>query len=158
PSLALLRAVGGNARVRIRARRRDDCRRCRARAACACRCLDTVGRPVDGSVRCRPDPRRRLRRPGGTLALLARGATREVMLILAATFVMVGAFDVLAVALAVGVLDLGGSGAGYINALHGSGAALGADLSFTLLSGARIMPVLLAVALAGARLALVGTG
>ena len=44
---------------------------------------------------------------------------------LTATFLMVGAFDVLAVALAVGTLDIGGSGAGYLTAMHSAGPVCG---------------------------------
>ena len=66
-----------------------------------------------------------------------------------ATFVMVGAFDVLAVVLAVGVLDIGGSGAGYLTAVHGGGAVVGAGLSFALVGRARLVPVLLGAALVG---------
>jgi MFS family permease len=85
----------------------------------------------------------------GAQALLDGGAAGEVMLVLAASFVMVGAFDVLAVVLAVGVLGLGGSGAGYLNAVYGCGAVLGAGVSFVLLARARIVPVLLGAALVG---------
>ena len=48
---------------------------------------------------------------------------------LAATFLMVGAFDVLVVVLAVGTLDIGESGAGYLAAAHGAGAVLGLEIS-----------------------------
>ncbi len=82
-------------------------------------------------------------------SLRAGGATSEVMLVVVATFVMVGAFDVLAVVLAVGVLDIGGSGAGYLTAVHGGGAVVGAGLSFALVGRARLVPVLLGAALLG---------
>ena len=82
---------------------------------------------------------------------LARGGpSREVVLVLTATSVMVGAFDVLAVVLAVGVLDLGGPGAGYLTAAHGVGAVVGAVASLSLVGRSRLVPVLLAAALAGA--------
>ena len=64
-------------------------------------------------------------------------------------FVTVGAFDVLAVILAVGVLDLGGSGAGYLTALYGAGAVLGTAASFWLVGRARIVPLLLPTTFAG---------
>jgi MFS family permease len=70
------------------------------------------------------------------------------MLVLGATFVTVGAFDVLAVVLAVGVLDLGGSGAAYLTALYGAGSVLGTAGSFGLVGRARIVPVLLAATVA----------
>jgi MFS family permease len=85
----------------------------------------------------------------GARSLRAGGPTSEVMLVVVATFVMVGAFDVLAVVLAVGVLDIGGSGAGYLTAVHGGGAVIGAGLSFALVGRARLVPVLLGAALVG---------
>ena len=114
---------------------------------------------------CVPAPRPRAAalprgRPGRAAAALAEvraalhalrtgGATVEVLLVLTATFVTVGAFDVLAVALAVGVLDLGGSGAGYLTALYGGGAVIGAATSFLLVGRSRIVPVVVAAAFLG---------
>jgi MFS family permease len=83
----------------------------------------------------------------GARALAGAGGSREVVLVLVATFVMVGAFDVLAVVLAVGSLDIGGSGAGYLTATHGIGAVLGAMVSFALVARARLVPVMLTAAL-----------
>jgi MFS family permease len=84
-----------------------------------------------------------------TRAILKGGPVTEVMLLLVATFVTVGAFDVLAVTLAVGVLDLGGSGAAYLTALYGAGAVLGTAASFWLAGRPRIVPVLLPTTCAG---------
>jgi hypothetical protein len=84
-----------------------------------------------------------------TRAILGGGPATEVMLVLVATFVTVGAFDVLAVVLAVGVLDLGGSGAAYLTALYGAGAVLGTAASFWLAGRARIVPLLLPTTFAG---------
>ena len=78
-----------------------------------------------------------------TRAIVRGGPVTEVMLLLIATFVTVGAFDVLAVTLAVGVLDLGGAGAAYLTALYGAGAVLGTAASFWLAGRARIVPILL---------------
>jgi MFS family permease len=72
-----------------------------------------------------------------TRAIVRGGPVTEVMLLLVATFVTVGAFDVLAVTLAVGVLDLGGSGAAYLTALYG------------LAGRERIVPILLPTTCAG---------
>jgi hypothetical protein len=83
----------------------------------------------------------------GARALTKSSASREVVLVLVATFLMVGAFDVLAVVLAVGSLDIGGSGAGYLTAMHGGGAVIGAAASFALVARARLVPVMLAAAL-----------
>ena len=78
------------------------------------------------------------------------GASREVVMIFTATFLMVGAFDVLAVALAVGTLDIGGSGAGYLTAMHGAGAVAGAILSFALCARTRLVPVIVGASLLAA--------
>jgi MFS family permease len=86
----------------------------------------------------------------GIRALGGGSATGDVMIVLASTYLMVGAFDVLAVVLAVDVHDMGGSGAGYLNALHGGGALIGAVVSLVVLARGRVMPVLIAAALAGA--------
>lgn len=83
----------------------------------------------------------------GARALAHADAPREVVIVLAATFVMVGAFDVLAVALALGPLDIGGSGAGYLTATHGLGAVLGAVISLGLVARTRLVPVLLGAGL-----------
>lgn len=82
----------------------------------------------------------------GARALVHADASREVVVVLAATYVMVGAFDVLAVALALGPLGLGGSGVGYLTATHGAGAVLGAAVSFVLVGRARLMPAILTAA------------
>src|SRR5215211_6305018 len=84
-----------------------------------------------------------------TRAIVKGGPVTEVMLLLVATFVTVGAFDVLAVTLAVGVLDLGGSGAAYLAALYGAGAVLGTAASVRLVGRARIVPILLPTTCAG---------
>jgi len=65
--------------------------------------------------------------------------------VLVATFAMVGAFDVLAVVLAIGTLEIGGSGAGYLTATHGAGAVVGALASLSLVGRKRLVPVLLAL-------------
>ena len=83
--------------------------------------------------------------------MLARSsASREVVIVLAATFLMIGAFDVLAVVLAIGSLGIGGSGAGYLTAMHGAGAVVGALASFALVGRARLVPVLIGAALLAA--------
>ena len=86
----------------------------------------------------------------GARALARATAPREVVLVLAATFLMVGALDVLIVVLAVGTLDIGESGAGYLTAAHGAGAVLGAAASLTLAGRSRIVPVMLVSALVAA--------
>jgi MFS family permease len=103
----------------------------------------------------RPGPIRELGHAARGLA--GEAAAREVLLVLAATYLMVGAFDVLAVVLAIGELGLGGAGAGYLTALHGAGAVIGAAASFALIGRARIMPFLLIAAfLSGAGFVVLG--
>jgi MFS family permease len=97
--------------------------------------------PPEGTLRQLEESARALARPG---------PSREVVIVLVATFLMIGAFDVLAVALAVGTLGIGGSGAGYLTATHGAGAVAGAMLSFVVVRRARLMPVMLVAALVAA--------
>jgi Cyclic nucleotide-binding domain len=86
----------------------------------------------------------------GALALAHSTAPREVVIVLGATFLMVGALDVLVVVLAVGTLDMGESGAGYLAAAHGAGAVLGALTSLTLVGRTRLVPVMLGASLVAA--------
>jgi hypothetical protein len=53
-------------------------------------------------------------------------------------YVLIGALDVLFVVLAIGVLDLGGSGAGYLNAAFGAGGTLGIAATVALVGRRRI--------------------
>ena len=101
----------------------------------------------------------------GTLAELAEGvravggtpASRLLVLLLGAEYVVIGAFDVLAVVLAIDVLDLGESGAGYLNTALGAGAVLGAVATVMLIGRRRLaLPVLGGAALMGAPLILLG--
>ena len=95
---------------------------------------------------------------GGALRQLHEGArtlarsseSKEVIIVIGATFLMVGAFDVLVVVLAVGSLDLGGSGAGYLTAAHGAGAVFGAVASLALVGRARLVPVMVGASLTAA--------
>ena len=86
----------------------------------------------------------------GARALARASAPREVVIVLAATFLMVGAFDVLVVILAIGSLGIGDSGAGYLTAAHGVGAVLGAFASLSLVGRGRLVPVMLGAALIAA--------
>jgi MFS family permease len=79
-----------------------------------------------------------LRAVGGT------PAARLLVLLIAAQDVVLGAFDVLAVVLALGTLGLGDSGAGYLNAAFGAGGVLGAVVTVTLIGRKRLAPPLLA--------------
>lgn len=86
----------------------------------------------------------------GARMLARSSASKEVVIVLAATFLMIGAFDVLAVVLALGSLGIGGSGAGYLTATHGAGAVAGALASFALVGRARLVPVMIGAALLAA--------
>src|SRR4029078_11527577 len=57
-------------------------------------------------------------------------------------FVELGALGVLYVVLAISVLDLGGSGAGYLNAAFGAGGVAGRDVTAALVGRRRLLPPL----------------
>jgi len=63
---------------------------------------------------------------------------------LGAEFAALGMLDVLYVVLALGLLDMGQSGAGYLNAAFGLGGALGIGVTVSLVGRPRLMPALLA--------------
>ena len=71
-------------------------------------------------------------------------ASRTLVALLGAQFIVIGALDVLYVVLALGVLDLGESGAGYLNAAFGLGGVLGVAATAALVGRARLAPPLLA--------------
>jgi hypothetical protein len=76
------------------------------------------------------------------------GVVRVLVGLLGVQFVIVGALDVLFVVLAVDVLDLGDSGAGYVNAAFGAGGVLGIVATVALVGRARLSPALVTAALA----------
>lgn len=63
--------------------------------------------------------------------------------LLGVQFVAIGALDVLYVVLAIGVLELGESWAGYLNAAFGAGGVLGLAATVALVGRARLTPPLL---------------
>ena len=65
---------------------------------------------------------------------------RLLVVMLGARFVMIGAIDVLLVLLAIEVLDIGGSGAGYLTAAAGLGGVLGGALTIILVGRGRLSP------------------
>ncbi|HEY1368266.1 MAG TPA: MFS transporter [Gaiellaceae bacterium] len=71
-------------------------------------------------------------------------APRLLVGLLASQSVLVGALDVLFVVLAIGVLGLGGSGAGYLNAAFGAGGTLGIAATVALVGRRRLSPLLAA--------------
>ena len=93
----------------------------------------------------------------GFQAVLRSPPTRVLVLLLALGYLVWGAFDVLAVVLAIDVLDLGNSGAGYLTAAFGAGSIIGAMGAVALVGRRRLVPALfLAAALWGGSFAAVG--
>ena len=96
-----------------------------------------------GAARRRAARARRRRSPAS--ALLAREPAARVLVgLLGAQFVAIGALDVLYVVLAISVLDLGGSGAGYLNAAFGAGGVAGIAVTVALVGRRRLLPPLVA--------------
>jgi MFS family permease len=65
---------------------------------------------------------------------------RLLVLMLGARYVVIGAIDVLLVLLAIEVLDVGGSGAGYLTAAVGLGGVIGGVLTLVLVGRGRLAP------------------
>ena len=70
--------------------------------------------------------------------------------VLGAQFVLVGALDLLYVVLAIDVLDMGESGAGYLNAAFGAGGLIGGVITAAVIGRRHLAPVLLSGILAAA--------
>jgi hypothetical protein len=68
---------------------------------------------------------------------------RTVVGVVAAQYVAIGALDVLFVVLALGVLQIGASGAGYLNAAFGAGGVAGIAATAALIGRPRLAPPLL---------------
>jgi hypothetical protein len=79
----------------------------------------------------------------GLRAVAREPAARLLVGMLAAEFAALGMLDVIYVALALDVLDIGQSGAGYLNAAFGLGGALGIAVTVSLVGRARLMPAVL---------------
>jgi len=109
--------------------------------------------PVEG-----PPAAARGSAPLEALELVRREPEARLLLgLLAAESVAIGALDVVYVVLAVSLLDLGGSGAGYLNAAFGAGGVLGIAATATLVGRRYLTPALAAGALAwGVSFAIVG--
>jgi CRP-like cAMP-binding protein len=104
------------------------------------------------------EPRPPLEEALAGFRLLAKEpAARTLVGLLSAQFVAIGALDVLYVVLAISVLDLGGSGAGYLNAAFGAGGVAGIAVTVALIGRRRLMPPLvLGMVVWGAAFALLG--
>jgi MFS family permease len=89
------------------------------------------------------------REPLRALRLVREEPEARLLLgLLAAESVAIGALDVVYVVLAVSLLDLGGSGAGYLNAAFGAGGVLGIAATAALVGRRRLIPPLVAGAVA----------
>ena len=91
----------------------------------------------------------------GTLAQAVAGArmvahepgARILVGVLGAQFLMIGALDILFVVLAVEVLEMGGAGAGYLNAAFGAGGVIGIAATVALVGRAQLAPAVVCAAL-----------
>lgn len=93
----------------------------------------------------------------GLRTLERASAPRLLLLVFGAQYVLIGAFDVLAVVLAIDVLGLGDGGAGYLYAALGAGGLVGAASTVALIGRRRLVPPLLAgAALVGASFVILG--
>ena len=84
-------------------------------------------------------------------------AARTLVILLGTQFLLIGALDVLFVVIAVDVLELGGSGAGYLNAAFGAGGVIGIVATVRLVGRPRLSPPIVVAALVWSA-ALVGVG
>jgi Cyclic nucleotide-binding domain/Major Facilitator Superfamily len=71
---------------------------------------------------------------------VAREAPALLLGLLGAQYVLIGALDVLFVVLALGELDLGGSGAAYLNAAFGAGGTVGIAATVALVGRKHVSP------------------
>jgi hypothetical protein len=93
----------------------------------------------------------------GFRAVAMNSGVRLLVLFLVAQCVAIGAIDIIAVVLALDVLDIGESGVGYLNAALGAGGLLGAAAAVTLIGRRHLVPPLLLGALCfGGAVALLG--
>jgi hypothetical protein len=84
----------------------------------------------------------------GLRVIAGHPSARALVAILTLQFVLIGALDVLFVVLAIDVLDLGGSGAGYLNAAFGAGGVIGIVLTVRLIGRAPLAPSVVGATLA----------
>jgi Cyclic nucleotide-binding domain len=79
----------------------------------------------------------------GFRAMRRERDTRTIVGVVAAQYIAIGALDVLFVVLAIELLHIGGSGAGYLNAAFGAGGVLGITATVALIGRPRLAPALL---------------
>jgi predicted MFS family arabinose efflux permease len=94
---------------------------------------------------------------GGFKVLKHEPQVRLLVFLLAAQFVAIGAFDVLAVVIALSVLNIGEGGAGYLNSAFGAGGVAAIVFTSALIGRRRLMPALVVATVAwGASLLVLG--
>ena len=71
-------------------------------------------------------------------------AVRTLVGVVGSQYILVGALDVLYVVLAITTLDMGESGAGYLNAAFGAGGVIGVAVTAALVARRRLAPALVA--------------
>ena len=89
---------------------------------------------------------------GGINALREDRGLAGVVLVLGAEYLVIGVLDVLLVVLAIGVLEMGQSGAGYLSAAFGAGGILGSVAALSLIGRRRLASPLIAAAVGWAAL------
>jgi predicted MFS family arabinose efflux permease len=89
---------------------------------------------------------------GGVIALRDDPGLAGVVAVLGAEYLVIGVLDVLLVVLAIGVLEMGQSGAGYLSAAFGAGGILGSVAALSLIGRRRLASPLIAAAVGWAAL------
>ncbi len=89
---------------------------------------------------------------GGLIALREDRGLAGVVAVLGAEYLVIGVLDVLLVVLAIGVLEMGESGAGYLSAAFGAGGILGSVAALSLIGRRRLASPLIAAAVGWAAL------
>ena len=102
----------------------------------------------------RPKTQRRVLR-NALVELRARPWSRGVLCVASARNIMVGAFDILLVIVAIDALRMGGSGPGYLSALVGAGALASTLVTTSVVRRARLRGALLVAIAVAASLAIV---
>jgi MFS family permease len=91
----------------------------------------------------------------GLIAVRNDGGLAALVTVLGAEYLVIGVLDVLLVVLAISVLGLGSSGAGYLSAAFGAGGMLGSLATLSLIGRRRLSAPLIAAALGWALLLIV---
>ena len=76
--------------------------------------------------------------PAGLAVVRSQRGFTELVALLGAQYLVIGMLDVLLVVFAIGVLGLGGSGAGYLNAAFGAGGVVGSAAALALVGRRRL--------------------